>query len=196
MKQGITKLILFASCLFTYKSASTQNTLKVNAGRNANVCIGNFTTLDAQIEGGTPPYTVQWTPNEELADAASANTMVTPSFSTTYKIIVTDAAGQKARDEVDVQVFFKPTIQTTKHITIAPGETATLDVQLTDANGAVTYKWYPSAGLDNPTSNKPIASPNATTYYKLSIKDSKGCTATEQITIEVKSRESEASSGE
>jgi hypothetical protein len=48
-----------------------------------------------------------------------------------------------------------------------------------------SYNWIPAAGLNDPTIANPVASPAATTTYVLTVTDSKGCTRSVSITINV-----------
>lgn len=55
-------------------------------------------------------------------------------------------------------------------------------VRLNAAGGSV-YEWTPLAGLDDPTSSSPVASPLRTTEYVVTVKDSLGCQVTGSITV-------------
>lgn len=48
-----------------------------------------------------------------------------------------------------------------------------------------TYSWSPATGLNNPNIANPVASPTVTTTYVLTVTDSKGCTRSLSITINV-----------
>lgn len=47
------------------------------------------------------------------------------------------------------------------------------------------YVWTPATGLDNPTSPNPIATPDETTKYVLTVVDASGCELSESINIEI-----------
>ena len=47
------------------------------------------------------------------------------------------------------------------------------------------YLWSPTTGLSNPTIANPTASPATTTTYTVTVTNITGCTATDQITVEV-----------
>ncbi len=68
-------------------------------------------------------------------------------------------------------------------VTIAPGESTTLNVSVT--GNIVTYQWKPSAGLNDPTIKNPVASPSVTTVYTLDITDDKNCEASGSVKITV-----------
>ncbi|MFN4123784.1 MAG: T9SS type A sorting domain-containing protein [Flavobacteriales bacterium] len=57
----------------------------------------------------------------------------------------------------------------------------------TGGTAPYTFSWSPSAGLDNSTIPNPVASPSTSTTYTFQVTDSKGCTASRQITIIVES---------
>ena len=52
-------------------------------------------------------------------------------------------------------------------------------------NNNYTYNWTPPAGLDDPTINNPIATPNATTVYTVTLTDTGGCTVDRMQTVTV-----------
>lgn len=179
----------FFLCVITLFSSLTiklqaQSPLQVSAGSDVAVCYGAYAELNAYVSGGVPPYTYKWIPNEELAASTSASVISTPTFNTTFKVIVTDSKGNSARDEVYVEVGQRPSIKTNGYVSIEPNEKTKLDVRAT-GNGSLSYSWRPTTGLDNPTSSNPIAKPNMSTTYTVMVRDSKGCTATEQITVNV-----------
>jgi hypothetical protein len=177
-------LSVFAFTIILTNKLQAQSPLQVSAGQDLSVCYGAYTELNAYAAGGFPPYTYKWIPNEELAASTTASVISTPTFNTTYKVIVTDAKGNTARDEVYVEVGQRPSIKTSGYVSVEPNEKTKLDVRAT-GNGALTYSWKPTMGLDNPTSSNPIAKPNMTTTYTVMVRDSKGCMATEQFTVNV-----------
>lgn len=50
---------------------------------------------------------------------------------------------------------------------------------------AVTYSWSPVGGLDNPAIPNPIANPNVTTTYEVTITNATGCVDVDSITVVV-----------
>ena len=55
-----------------------------------------------------------------------------------------------------------------------------------DGNTDFTYQWTPAATLDNPTSSNPLACPDVTTQYSVTVTDQEtGCVVTKFVTIEV-----------
>ena len=68
-------------------------------------------------------------------------------------------------------------------LTIAPGESTTLNISVT--GNIVSYQWKPSIGLNNATIKDPVASPSVTTVYTLDITDDNNCEASGSIKITV-----------
>lgn len=58
------------------------------------------------------------------------------------------------------------------------------ETQLTAA-GAASYSWVPATGLDNTSVANPLASPQVSTVYTVTGTTTLGCTATEQVTVNV-----------
>jgi hypothetical protein len=182
-------------CLLATSLTFAQGSFKVNAGKDAHLCIGAYLELHATTEGGEAPFTFLWTPNAELNEASSADIIATPTYTTTYHVEATDAKGRKAHDDVEIEVYFRPSVLLPSSISIAPGESATLSAQVNGANGAITYMWKPAVGLSSASSDSPVATPNSTTTYTLRVKDSKGCIVTEQVSVEVKAHSSTEAGG-
>jgi hypothetical protein len=181
--------ISFFVCTITLFSNSflhAQSPLQVSLGEDRTLCYGSYVDLTAYIAGGTAPYTYRWTPDSELSSTNSQTVNAAPTYTTTYKVIVTDANGNTAKDDVRIEVVQRPDVRIAPPFTsINSGESIKLTASVRNANGACTYQWRPSRGLDNANSNNPTASPNMTTTYTVLVKDSKGCTATEQISVTV-----------
>ena len=51
--------------------------------------------------------------------------------------------------------------------------------------GGQSYQWQPSNTLNNSTISSPVAKPDSTTTYSLTVKDNIGCTGTSNITLTV-----------
>jgi gliding motility-associated-like protein len=53
------------------------------------------------------------------------------------------------------------------------------------ASGGTNYYWLPQAGLSNPNSANPIATPDTTTLYVVRIENTAGCYRTEKVLVKV-----------
>jgi hypothetical protein len=162
-----------------------QSTLKVDAGSDINHCLGDYTELHASVTGGVEPYVYSWSPDVELSATDIEAPMVSPTIHTVYKVVVTDATGAIAKDEVKIKVFPKPNIFTNGTVTIQAGESITL---MADAQGGTppySFSWKPSFGLTGTNSSSPIATPKYSTVYNVVVKDSKGCTNSSQVVVNI-----------
>jgi hypothetical protein len=165
-------------------SLQAQTALSAHAGSDIQVCFGAYSELNASAEGGTPPYKFQWTTNEDIVSPDEASTVVTPSFSRSYSIVVTDATGKTATDYVKAEVIERPILNPMGTLMAEAGQRITLEPNIVGNAADYTYSWRPTTGLDNPTSKNPVAQATNITYTVL-VKGKKGCTATEQVTINV-----------
>lgn len=76
---------------------------------------------------------------------------------------------------VDIQ---SPSAYAGNDTTVLYGEEAPLD-----ADGGVDYSWSPSTYLDDPNSENPICTPEATTTYTVTVTTDIGCVFTDQVTV-------------
>src|SRR5690606_23277766 len=65
-------------------------------------------------------------------------------------------------------------------VTIIQGNTVELR-----GSGGDTYVWEPAESLNNPNIANPIARPDETTTYTVTVSTQEGCTATDQVTVTV-----------
>lgn len=159
-----------------------QVTVVVNAKPNVvanpvdliNICKNDTTQLQAS---GAVSYT--WTPTQGLNFSNISNPLAYPNSTTDYVVEGTDANGCTNMDTVRVAVFEVFTIPDTA---ICKGDGVTLDVTGAPGN---SYTWTPASGLDNPNSANPVATPDNTTTYVVSVTDVAGCQDQAQVTITV-----------
>lgn len=180
------KSTLFMRCtlllVFLGQNIKAQTPLQISAGADQIICYGSYLNLTAYVAGGVPPYIFKWLPNEALSTIGEASVIAAPTFTTTYKVIVSDTKGNKASDEITVTVAQRPTIVTETYTNLEVNGKVKLNVKV-KGNGNLTYTWKPATGLDNPNTCCPIASPNCSTTYTIMVKDANSCIATEQILV-------------
>ncbi|MBK9046920.1 MAG: T9SS type A sorting domain-containing protein [Bacteroidetes bacterium] len=157
-------------------STLTVNTLPVvSVSGNTILCEGGNTTLTAS---GADTY--NWTASNDLNITTGNTVIATPSATATYTVTGTAANGCTASENVSVTVNPLPVLTTSSDATICAGTSATLNV-----NGADTYNWSPSTGLNTTSGVSVIATPAATTTYTVIGANSFGCVATADITVSV-----------
>lgn len=166
-----------------------------DAGNDVSVCSGADVTLGATVtgNGGTPPYTFNWSPVANLNDATSAN----PVFSAmnmnalpvpfTYTVTVTDANGCTSTDEVTVTVEPGVIVDAGMDQEICSGDAATLGGGAVATNGVppYTYDWKPNVGLTTPSIAKPTVTPTSSTIYTVTVTDGRGCVGSDEVLVVV-----------
>ncbi|MDD3875736.1 MAG: T9SS type A sorting domain-containing protein [Bacteroidales bacterium] len=154
------------------------------AGNNHSVCTGNAVNLGAipAADGGTMPYSYEWTPATNLNNDTIANPIATPTVNTTYLLEVTDDNGCTATSNVSVNINQPPAVMISQNDTLCVGETTNLAA---NASGAISYSWNPVLGLNNPNIQTPVASPLITTTYTVTVNFSGNCYNTAQTIVTV-----------
>jgi gliding motility-associated-like protein len=81
-----------------------------------------------------------------------------------------------------ITVYPSPTVSAGDDITMLEGTQITIKAT---ASPGVTYKWYPSTGLDHDDALNPVASPTENTTYQLIVTSGANCMAMDEININV-----------
>ena len=138
------------------------------------ICRGDSIQL---FSGGGSSY--KWFPVTGLNDPNNPNTWARPLTTTRYTVTVTNAEGCSAEDSVVITVN-RPVANAGNDISICAGSSVMLK-----ATGGITYRWSPTTGLSNPDIANPIADPNKTTIYEVTVTDINNCTDTDQVLVTV-----------
>ena len=144
----------------------------VTASANQTICSGDSVTLTANANGGTAPYTYNWTPGNQSGNSIT----VSPTSTTVYTVIATDANNCSGTTTTTVTVTPTPvTVVTPSSVTICNGQSIVLT-----ASGGTSYVW--STGGTNATET---VSPTATTTYSVIAFNGNcmGNTATASVTV-------------
>jgi gliding motility-associated-like protein len=80
--------------------------------------------------------------------------------------------------QVNLEVYPTPVISVSNDSSICEGDSLQLF-----GSGGETYLWVPSAGLNDATLPNPMASPDLTTNYQLTITDTNLCTASQKVNL-------------
>jgi len=145
------------------------------AGNDQTICAGETTQLFAM--GGSQ---YQWSPSTNLSSTTISNPIATPISTTTYCVTVTDAQGCTDTDCIQINVNESINANAGSDVQICTGSETTLF-----ATGGRTYVWSPSIGLSNPTIAAPVATPNFSTTYCVTVTDANGCTDVDCVLVEV-----------
>jgi gliding motility-associated-like protein len=129
------------------------------------VCYGSSQTLSVS---GAESYS--WSTSKYLSCTNCASPVTKPDSAIQYRVKGTSSKGCVSFDSIAISVKYPFKLSFSKPDTLCIGKSVKLF-----AKGAEKYSWYPAAGLDNPASSSPVASPDATTNYQVIGSDSKGC---------------------
>jgi PKD repeat protein len=134
-------------------------------------------TVDSLVRAcpGTP-RTYRWTPSSSLDDPTSSSPTARVRTTTMFTVVGSDPSGCHDTATVLVRI---PNVSAGPDVTICAGATAQLR-----ASGGSSYRWRPSVGLSDSTSETPIANPTTTTTYFVDI-TSDGCLITDTVKVVV-----------
>jgi gliding motility-associated-like protein len=174
-----------AGCVASDFVTITVNTSAVaTASPDQGLCEGGSAQLVAT--GGT---TYTWSPQAGLSDPSLANPVASPRDSTTYTVIVSNAALCPDTATVRIAVWRNPVanagpdLWTLNNVPLVlQGSASGTDIQLT---------WRPATGLDNPSIPRPTTTLVANGFlqditYQLEVRSGLGCgTAIDEMTVTV-----------
>lgn len=150
--------------------------LNIVASDNS-ICPGETVTLTAS--GSTNGY--NWLAADGLAASTSPTVTVNPFATTTYSVTANSTSGAcPASASITIAVNPLPNADAGLNTSVCMGS----GVQL-QATGGGTYSWSPTLGLNNANVANPIASPNVTATYILTVTSAEGCVDTDDIQITV-----------
>lgn len=150
------------------------------------LCIGESSQLNAELLDGNL-VTYSWTPTNDLTCTNCPSPIASPSVTTMYTIEVTNPNGCAHRDSVLVRVgaFPVPEIQLTADTAICAG--TSLPITAVPITNALNLRWDESRpGLScylNCTN--PIATPEVTTTYLVTVTGDGGCEIIDSITVTI-----------
>ncbi|MBN1447826.1 MAG: SBBP repeat-containing protein [Bacteroidetes bacterium] len=157
----------------------------VEAGQDVTLCEGAPAALDARVAGGKPPYRALWTPSLGLNSVSRLDPTVRTTVSRSYRLTVTDANGCVATDSVTVSVAPPPVVNAGADVRLCEGTTTPLDATVSGGTPPYRYSWTPVNGLFDPQVARPTAQPERTTTYTLTVTDARGCSASDEVTVNV-----------
>lgn len=148
-------------------------------GANPTVCKDTETEL--QVRNMDPLDQLNYAWSNGLPNVF--NPTVTPASNSTYSVTVTNQAGCTAALTFAVTVIdVRVTAEVIGKDTICFGEKAQLQANATGGNN-FKYAWEPAATLNNSTIPNPMAGPEETTLYTVTVTDDHLCTATANVQV-------------
>lgn len=150
-------------------------TVVADAWPDTIICPGESVTITAT--GGT---TYAWSPAASLVDATAASTLATPSSTTTYQVVVSDAFGCDDTAWALVELYPVPSVYAGEDVTIAFGESVQLN-----AIGNGSLVWSPDTFITCITCASPTVYPPTSTLYTVWLTDENGCKAADAVFISI-----------
>jgi len=163
-------------CIATEDFTVTVNELSLSPIPDFSACAGSTVVLSANT--GLASYS--WTPAAGLSSTNVATPFASPSTTTTYTLVATDANG--CIDSMST------TVTVNELVLLAPGDAVICrgdSALLITTPGLVDYFWNPASGLSSISTFNPFAFPVNTTTYTLVATDANGCTGTASTTVTV-----------
>lgn len=149
-----------------------------DAGPDIQFCVG-----DSVILGGnptSPPKTTYlWTPNTSLNFDTAANPIATPSVTTMY-IVNTFNDTCTGVDTVIVNVNQPPSLTTSNDTIVCFGDTISIS-----AIGIGDFNWTNGGSLSDDSIGNPLAFPDTSTVYMVTLTDSIGCQSFDSVRVDV-----------
>ncbi|HRE75171.1 MAG TPA: gliding motility-associated C-terminal domain-containing protein [Flavobacteriales bacterium] len=165
-----TVTVTVGSCSTTSSVTVTVNDVPVaSISGTTSVCPGQSTTLTAS--GGS---TYLWSSGE-----TTPSITISPTANGPLSVTATNGCGSD-NETVNLIVFPAASASAGADVTIALGGSTTLS-----ASAGTSYSWLPSTGLNQTNTQSVIASPGSTTTYIVTITDSNGCTASDDVIVSI-----------
>jgi len=147
------------------------------------LCLGEETVLTYNPNMASD-FEIEWSPTD-FTDAIGTSIVISPSETTTYSVIYTNADGCRDTTSIDIAVggFPQQPEATTSLDEICLQESVNLDI--INISGNETIVWTPSSTLDDAAAADPIATPTETTTYGVLVTDDLGCTSETSVEVRV-----------
>lgn len=167
-----------------YKGCNAVDSVKVNVIDQVNLNLPADTTICKTDAITLNPFTnalyFLWSSSEGLSSITVENPVASPLSNTTYSVIA--SVGKCiANGSETINVVPYPAVQASNDVAICYGTTTQLSATINGSN----FTWSPSNSLLNANTLNPIAGPQATTSYVLSVMDTLGCPKLASDTIVV-----------
>ncbi len=176
----VTATNTIAGCITKDTVNVVVNNTPTIAAPDKTICFGNSTSIGVIP---LPGVSYNWTPNIGLSCNNCAQLVASPISNQTYTVVGTYPGGCTATDNVLVTVS-NPSF-TIPDISYCPSGAA-VPLAPTAPVGMTSYSWSPSNQVTNPAIANPSTltpPPGSTTTYNLTVTNSLGCTASDNVTL-------------
>jgi gliding motility-associated-like protein len=155
------------------------NNLSITGRADTTICNGGSAVLTTT--GNATSYT--WSPTTGLSNPNIASPVASPTTSTAYTVRAT--LGQcTATDVVNVTVEQAIQLYAGADVVLVSGEKAQLNASA--SGGTISsILWTPATGLNATNILNPEANPTVTTLYTLTVRNTRGCSASDDLLVTV-----------
>ncbi len=149
-------------------------------------CFGDKGAIKFQnVQGGTPPYVYSLDGGQTFSNQ-SFFTHLEPAV---YPVVVMDSKGCEFNDEIYVEQPELLTLSVDANAEIQLGSNYQINAQVSLPESEISQiTWFPSNTLSCEDCLNPVATPESTTLYKITVATENGCDATDFILLVVDKR--------
>jgi PKD repeat protein len=155
------------------KVANVLNKPTILVSNDTLICSIRYPSIECCRAG-----TITWSPNYMISDVNVPNPLVSPDVPTKYYVTLNSAPGCSNTDSVLVNVKTFVTLNAGPDTTICLTDT----IRLNPLSDALSYRWTPTASLNNANIKNPIARPTGNITYSVTANIGK-CQASDAINI-------------
>ncbi|HSW44169.1 MAG TPA: hypothetical protein VLM89_01195, partial [Phycisphaerae bacterium] len=159
--------------------------LVVDAGPAFSINLGQTVQLRGSVSGGVTPYTILWSPGTGLSAMNALMPTASPFSTIEYTLTVVDQTGQQVSDTTTVTVVNPFLVFAGADVAIAQGQNVQMNAAVQGGTQPLTYAWTPTTGLTSSTILNPVATPQVTTTYTVSVTDGDSREVTDSVVITV-----------
>lgn len=153
-----------------------------DAGIDVEICFGDSVQIGAALVEG---QTYTWAPADGLSDATLPSPIAQPDTTTLYTISASFEGCEVVTDEVLVTVNPLPPARATDDLGRDSLAIARGDVVQLIGTGGVQYVWTPETWLNNPGIFNPLATPDSSIVYTVTVTDLNFCVNSDSVIITV-----------
>ena len=158
---------------------------------DSNICLGNDIMFYTSVNG-TSPISYQWKKdNNDIVGETDSTLYIWGANlgdEANYVCEISNMCNTVATNQAELKVV-DLTVSSDEDFNFCPGTSvqlqATTNTNYPSLSGTISYNWTPASSLNDPHILNPIANPNDTTIYTLSIIDELNCVDTTTIIVNV-----------
>lgn len=163
--------------------------LIIDAGPDLHFCKPGEYSLHCAVISGAPPLRFSWEAHPTMEplqqNIQSPRINVPGPGRYRYYVRVEDAAGCWAMDSVDVEIEEGLEVDLGRDRVACFDTDVRLDVTVSGGTAPYTYEWSPDSVLDSGTGDFVIVRSSGSTWVRVRVTDSNGCTGEDSVNVAV-----------